>query len=217
MPRLHTIGLPRMTTGLLRRLLRRPRDLQWQQITLPLQLDNGAAALLSQMPTLTKLDANSMVCTQFDWLHVLTDLTHVELRLQKPAVAGRAESLVAALQHCTKIRTLLLEGAEITHAHLTELMPLLPQLRQLELRKSGVSSLSFLAQQPMTQQLSTLHLDGCRQLPLTELRHVHSLRRLKVLGVVKSFNERMDSYSQSLYTPPSVHMPQLDKFDYTEP
>ena len=54
-----------------------------------------------------------------------------------------------------------------------------------------------------------------QQLPLIELRHVHALRNLQSLNLDWSFLESMDSYSRSLFTPPSVILPQLRSFDYT--
>jgi hypothetical protein len=69
----------------------------------------------------------------------------------------------------------------------------------------------------MTGQLTKLLLSCCTELPLTELRHVHALKGLKSLDLSESFNESMDSHSQSLFTPPSALMPQLDKFEYTPP
>ena len=79
-----------------------------------------------------------------------------------------------------------------------------------------IETLSFLAQPPMTDQLVSLCLDHCQQLPLPELRHVHALRALQKLQLFVSFTAPLDEYCQSLYEPPSILMPQLDEFHCSE-
>ena len=103
----------------------------------------------------------------------------------------------------------------MTSAHLTELLPRLPRLRNVVLESLNIESLAFLAQPPMTDQLTTLHLNYCRQLPPAELSHVHSLRSLERLQLYRSFPAPLDESSLSLLTPPSLLLPRLDKFLYT--
>ena len=126
------------------------------------------------------------------------------------------DSLVAGLQRCTKIEYLhLVHCAGLHTAHLADLLPRLPRLRTLKLMGLGIASLSFLAQAPMTQQLSSLVLHSCKQLPVIELRHVHALKGLKSLTIYRSFTSRLDAYSLWLLTPPSIALPQLGQFAYT--
>jgi hypothetical protein len=82
----------------------------------------------------------------------------------------------------------------------------------LWLQDLRIISLAFLAQEPMTSQLAELNLTRCKRLPLTELRHVHGLRRLEALYLEDAFNEHMDTLSEALHTPPSLLMPQLQEF-----
>jgi len=77
MPRLHQLDVWPMPTSLLRRLLAQPHQLQWQEITtLPRPTDDEAAALLPQLPSLTKIDV-CCLATQFGWLRQLPNLTRV--------------------------------------------------------------------------------------------------------------------------------------------
>jgi hypothetical protein len=218
MPLLPKLHVWPMSTSLLRRLLTQPHNLQWQQIALPEQLDDEVAALLPQLPSLTSLDESSVVtCSHFDFLRRLPNLAEVYLDMREPSAAGRIESLMAALQCCGRIEELYLGSTEITAAHLNELLPRLPQLRKLYLSEFNITTLAFLAQQPMTGQLTFFQLQNCKRLPLTELRHLHSLRALKELVLWRSLGAPMDALSHSLYTPPSTLMPQLEKFTYMQP
>jgi hypothetical protein len=217
LPRLEKISiLP--STPVLRRLLRRPHDLQWRQLPLPYPLDDEAAALLPQLPSLTAI-YRSTSCSRFDWLRGLPNLTGIGLAVHSPmGAAGYAESLVAALRCCIGVEILRLFGfAELTAAHLADLLPRLPRLRDLTLHSLLIDSLAFLAQPPLTSQLVILDLSHCRQLPLAGLRHVHSLRGLKELWLNCSFSTPLDAESQSLLTPPSILLPQLEKFTYKAP
>ena len=207
LPRLQEFNVS-MTTPLLRLLLRQPHQLQWQQISLPRRLDDETAALLPQLPSLTTLSQN-MRCERFDWLRGLPNLTDICLSHDgQDLPVGRAAPLVAGLQTCTKIEILLLADLpDLTAAHLAELLPRLPRLRELLLDRLSIDSLSFLAQPPLTDQLSSLRLWGRRRLPLSELRHVHSLRGLKTLKLFSAFAEPVDDDAQSLAV-----MPLLEEF-----
>ena len=55
----------------------------------------------------------------------------------------------------------------------------------------AIDSLGFLAQAPLTAQLSSLTLSGCTKLPVAELRHVHALRGLRELDIFGSFDEAL--------------------------
>ena len=211
-----------MSTPLLRRLLKQPHDLQWRRMILPDDLSDAVVALLPQLPTLTGFGAvfgnatSAMSCSNFDFLRQLPQLTHVGFRISEPSTAARIDSLMAALPCCSQIEFLTI-STDISAAHLSELLPRLPQLRTFCLGNSRAETLSFLAQPPMTRQLAVLRLISCSRLPLTELRHVHALRGLEDLLLLASFDEPMDSLCQSLHTPPSALMPQLKKFFFKRP
>ena len=114
LPRLQKVFVE-TSTPLLRRLLRPPHDLQWQKISLPSPLDGETAALLPQLPSLTKLGRRT-TCLQFDWMRCLPSLTDVRLPFADAEdPAGCTESLVAGLQCCTNIEFLKLDDcAELT-------------------------------------------------------------------------------------------------------
>ena len=162
MPRLHQVEMA-MTKAQLRRLLRQPHDLQWQQIPLPYPLDDEFAALLLLLPSLTVL-GSSPTCSNLEWLRGLPNLTDVDLVFsQREDVADRAAALVPGLQHCTNIEVLALSGStvllefsgchDLTAAHLAELLPRLPRLRELRLIHLSIDSLAFLAQPVLASQL----------------------------------------------------------------
>ena len=211
LPQLQALLLPLMTIDSLRRLLRQPHTLQWQQISFPNPVDDEFAALLPQLPSFTNLHAIAS-CTHFEWLRGMANLRHVSLWMDS---ADCGSSLAAGLECCSNIEILSLEECpDLTSAHLTDLLPRLPRLRSLELSHLSIDSLSFVAEPPLTDRLSSLCLENCAQLPLVELRHVHALRGLKTLRLHCSFTARMDDYSQSLYEPPSLLLPQLELFEY---
>ena len=228
MHRLQKVSPPETTADSLRPLLRQPHDLQWQDISTLEQavLYDDTAALLLQLPSLTKLYCRAE-CRRFDWLSGLPNLTDVHLTINQAGPAGRTQSLIAGLQCCTNMKALAIAlhschsgDLDLTAAHLSDLpKPRLPQLRELEFLGLHIDSLSFLAQPPLTLQLSTLELLHCHQLPLAELRRVHALRGLKKLVLYHSFRKLLDEYGQSLYEPrsPSLLLPQLEKFIYFEP
>jgi hypothetical protein len=215
LPQLQEIDVP-MTPPLMRRLLRQPHDLQWQQIPLPGWLADEAAALLPLLPSLTAIP-ELVTCDRFDWLRGLPNLTDARLWFSGSTGAeSRAESPVAALHCCTKIEILALSRCrELTAAQLAELLPRLPKLRELRLQCLDIESLAFLAQPPLTSQLSRLDLSCCTRLPLTELRHVHALLGLEQLTVCQSFAAPLDSFSRSQLTPPCALLPRLQQFEYT--
>ena len=219
MPLLEQLDVQPMSTPLLRRLLKQPHNLQWQHIGLPQQLDDDVAALLPQLPSLTQLGTPTVftTCSHFDFLRQLPKLIKIVLGLSESEDApGRFESLIGGLQCCTEIEVLTLVSTEVTTAHLNELLSRLPRLHTLALGYANITTLSFLAQPPMTVQLASLVLADCKRLPLTELRHVHALRGLETLALYQSFTASMDEHCQSLYTPPSPLLPQLQKFKYRQ-
>jgi len=214
-----------MSLALLRRLLRQPHQLQWQRMRLPYPLDDEVTALLPQLPSLTAISGTAR-CGDFGWLRCLPNLTDVDLAFShREDVADRAAALVAGLQHCTNIEVLALSGSsvflqlsgctDLTAAHLADLLPRLPRLRGLSLDFLGIDSLAFLAQPPMTSQLSILCLRSCSQLPPTELRRIHSLRGLEYLNLSDSFSAPLDSAALALLEPPSAVLPRLDDFWYS--
>jgi len=209
LPRLHSLDIPDIATTALRRLLRQPHNLEWKQISLPFAVKDEAAALLPQLPSLTKIHG-ATACMRFDWLRGLPNLTNVKLAFLGPGQEGRADSLVAGLQSCTNVEILSLrECPGLVAAHLTDLLPRLPRLRELVLIGFPIQSLAFIAQPPLTSQLVILELSHCRQLPLAELRRVFELRGLKKLWLNCSFSTPMDESCQALLTPPCALLPQL--------
>ena len=215
MPRLREVDVP-INWAQLRRLLRQPHNLQWQQISLPTGsvLDDETAALLLQLPSLTAISGTAC-CDDFDWLRGLPNLTDVTLHGEWPWGADLVASLVAALQCCTDIEKLRFDWCyDLTAAHLAELLPRLPKLRELRLDRSSVDSLAFLAQPPITSRLSLLRLCCCGALPPAELRHVHGLRGLTHLTLSESFTAPLDSADLAQLTPPTILLPRLEKFEY---
>ena len=218
LPRLETLHVSATSTSLLRRLLARPHDLQWQQISLPQPLRQNDAALLPQLPSLTALSwtAHAQHLDSLDFLQRLPNLVSIHCF----HCDGLVAQLTAALQHCTNVTELALDCCDdITAAHLADLLPRLPRLQSLLLFDLTVDSLSFLAQAPLTSQLSRLVLSFCTKLPVAELRHVHSLLGLREMDIFGSFDEPMDPDCAALAAlrPPSAALPLLESFTYTPP
>lgn len=220
-PHLQRLCATRMSTRMLRHLLRQPHNLQWQHVEIPActPLTDESASLLVQLPSLTKLDGWSS-CTRFDWLQQLPNLIVVDLGFKHDELSGTEwiESLVMGLQQCPSITSLDLSQCRgLTTAHLIRLLPRLLQLHSLALVDIDIESLSFLTLEPMTRQLTSLGLWDCLKLSITELRHVHVLGALKSLTLENSFTSPLDQYSQLLLTPPSIVLPKLDEFSYVPP
>ena len=191
------------------------RQLQWQLIYLPSRLDNEAAALLPQLPSLTAIVHGLVECERFDWLRGLPNLTDVSLTHYSDA-ERRAASLVVGLRHCASVEILSLSNfADLTPAHLAELLPRLPRLRELGLYKLSIASLAFLTQPPLTSQLGSLVLNYCRRLPPAELRHAHSLRGLRSLELRLSLTAPLGDDELALLAPPSAALPRLEEFKFT--
>ena len=174
--------------------------------------------MLPQLPSLTQIEQGTS-CERFEWLRSLPNLTDVCLTsVGEEAAAGRADSLVAGLQSCAAIQILTLrQFRDLTPAHLAELLPRLPRLRELSLISVEIDSLAFLSQPPLTSRLSSLVLNYCRRLQPAELRHVHSLRGLRSLELRLSLTAPLDADGQRPYTPPSILLPQLRAFSYSPP
>ena len=217
LPQLQELHVQPMSNSLLCRLLAQPHNLQWQQILLPEPLDDEAAALLPQLPSLTVIRPYfSVACSNFDFLRRLPNLTNVQLNIcESNDAPGRIESLIGGLQCCSQINFLALISKELTAAHLDELLPRLPRLQCLTLASGQFTTLAFLAQQPMTDQLTRFLLSECKQLPLSEQSHLQELRRLMECYLIDSFNSPMDELSQALYTPPSFRS-QLKMFTFEQ-
>jgi len=167
LPQLQELYVQPMSNSLLCRLLAQPHDLQWQEIALPDPLDDEAAALLPQLPSLTAIKPHfSVASSNFDFLRRLPKLTCVHLNIcASNAAPGRIESLVGGLQCCSQIEDLALISKELTAAHLDQLLPRLPRLQSLTLASGTFTTLAFLAQQPMTGQLTRFRLssaNSCR-------------------------------------------------------
>ena len=205
-----------MTQLLLRELLRQPHQLRWQQISLPRPLCD--AALLPQVPSLATIRCWT-TCSSFEWLRGLPNLTDVDLfSFRQADAADCSESLVAALRSCSAIEILSLSNfAGLTVAHLAELLPRLPCLRELRLIGAEIDSLSFLSQPPLTSQLSKLWLASCRRLPPGDLQHVHALRGLRTLSLSGCFTTPLGDHERALLAPPSALLPLLQVLKYEAP
>jgi hypothetical protein len=216
LPRLQYLEVHGLSSPVLRRLLAQPHDLQWQRLLPPLPLTDDDTALLPQLPSLTELKIDAEYLTNFDFLQRLPNLTSLDCRTDgtDPLLPER---LVAGLRPCANITDLLLQNCHgLTAAHLAEILAHLSRLQSLKLWRLGVDSLSFLAQAPLSSQLSRLVLWSCRQLPVAELRHVHSLRGLRELQIRTSFEEIMDPECDALAVlrPPSAALPLLRSFAF---
>jgi hypothetical protein len=220
LPRLQSLDVNPISTALLRRLLAQPHELQWQHLPLPWPLTDDDAALLPQLPSLTALSFSAESLSSFDFLHRLPNLASISCFCKFRPDSARAalpDPLVAALSRCANVTQLRVEDClELTAAELADLLPHLPRLQSLSLTDIGIDSLDFLAQPPMTGQLSSLTLSYCTRLPLAELRHLHELHGLRELSIDDSFNERVDPDCEALEAlrPPSAALPLLRSFTF---
>lgn len=204
------------SVSVLRRLLIQPNELQVQDIRLPRVLDDEVSALLLQLPPSLTTFRGSTSCSRFDFFQRLPNLTLLSLQLIESNSTNIAESLLTGLKQCVNIETFGFCCTGLTAAYLRELLSFFPRLHTFAIRNGTIDTLSFLVQQPLSRQLTRLDLTDCKRLPLTELRHVHSLSGLETLRIQRSFDGLMDVHCQSLYTPPSLLLPQLQKFDYKQ-
>ena len=131
-----------------------------------------------------------------------------------------APDIVAGLPSCSQLTDLsLCSAADVTSQHLSGALPHLPLLRSLELAYcSSLESLSFLSEcSHLAQSLQSLHLWGPNS-PLahfTELEHVLTHKSLTQLSIRKFFVEPLDALMLHILAPPSVVLPKLEKFVYS--
>ncbi len=101
---------------------------------------------------------------------------------------------IECLSRLPLLTSLIICNAELTAAHLTQLLPHLHQQQELKLfGQMPLTSLSFLTSSPtLADILATLQLPPCSSLPLSEARLIDGLRALRDLGVCKTFTPSFD-------------------------
>ena len=215
MPSLRTMDVNRLSGAALLYMLRPPHSLQWQEIHIVREIDDELATELSTLPTLTKLGTIS--CRSVAFLPALTRLRSLELWMDSEA--RLSADIVAGLPSCSQLTELMLRNAaDVTSRDLSQALPHLSQLRELDLVSCrALDSLSFLSEcSGLSQTLHILWLVDCLSPALhsTELKHVMTLKSLTEIKVDSSFAEPLDELSQHLFTPPTAALPNLVHFAY---
>jgi len=159
----------------------------WQFEELNLGWSDEVLHLLPTVPSLTQL---RLYVPEEDatFLHGLPNLTHLELTLRsRPPLDTSA--VLAALQHCTKLTTLVLLGGMQLHfgsdalAACLRHLPLLGSLRVDCTRFGSLSFLTALSRQLFDLELRSMGVGG-QQLPPAELDPIKSLSALECLLLV---------------------------------
>ena len=200
------------------RLLRRPHSLQWQSLgRAPLKIEH-CALLPTLLPSVTELNFRMDSTTHVSFLTQLPNLRELQIE-HTFARLGRSlplERLPPALQSCTGLTKLTLKSLVVSAAHMSELIPRLPNLRELTLESMNhIDSLRFLSRGPITHTLTHLSLSSLVEswkLHTTELQHVYALKELRWLVIDQSFAEPLDP--ELLRTLSSPHCPLLPKLTH---
>jgi Leucine-rich repeat (LRR) protein len=147
-----------------------------------------------------------------DFLQCMPQLTDLNMQFStgRPTDALR---IVTSLKSCTMMKTLaLLHGAFCpTSAHLTSFLSCMPMLTELGVDVSSLTSLAWLSAGALPQTLIILTLSGNdRNMPFSEMHHLHALRNLKTLGIDNQLtvHNRHDPSFQP-YKVPSTLIPSL--------
>ena len=215
LPRLHWMAVENLSSLSLSRLLRTPHDLQWQQIQSVTTVDAVASAALSGLPTLHSLFTES--CEDIGFLTHLVQLRALDLNTLDWPETVTADAVVGGLSCCTQLTDLTL-AAPLNGHHLSVLLPRLPRLTALRLLfMDELESLECLSSDPIVHQLRSLQLTCCQNLDSVELLHVHRLKVLESLSISQSFLDPLGNLEIHLFTPPSILIPTLKKFEYEPP
>ena len=197
--RLHTLDVNLSGVSLIY-LLRAPHALQWQQIhRLIIEIDDELAAALSNLPTLTKLEAYS--CRSVAFLPALLHLR--TLTLDMVSDVHLAADIVAGLSSCSQLTDLSVQAADVTSQHLSQALSHLPQLRnwhtgfcyglfQHYVHLTALDLCPRLSRHslPLTPFLIQLHACRCRNEEARSRQRSHSKRQSQE---TKTFPRRSES------------------------
>lgn len=166
------------------------------------------ARVLGSLPSLAELHV-SMRCNNVRFLSQLQQLTDLDLFCTHVRVDS--DELVAALSHCTRIRTLQLFQLELTGDHLATLLPRFPHLWELRLREfSALQSLRCFDSPILAACLGRLIIAGMAQCPPSELLHLLNLRSLQKV-CTWGFSSRVSNAIKAQLAVPCARLPRLDE------
>jgi hypothetical protein len=127
------------------------------------------------------------------------------------------ELLTSALSKCTALSALFLMHRRLTAAHLSELLPRMPQLTSLSIYHSAaVTSLAFAHSLP---RLRTLCVHGSAHIPPVELHRLRDLPALTELELSDCFTPPLDALTIAAFMPGSAEflierLPALKSFQH---
>jgi len=183
-----------------------------------LALRRKVAALLPLLPSLTRLVLTVFQSDGLQHLRSLPNLRSLDLRFDVNPGEHVERAVAHHVRNCHGLQELAL-GVDFEERHCFPLSSALvdfcldglTQLHTLYLTRIAVGSLSFLAQlATLPHSLTSLALDTIqpRLLP-AELVHLHGLKVLESLELVRVFTQPLSFEAMAQLTPPSVHLPAL--------
>jgi hypothetical protein len=178
----------------------------------------AAGPFLARVLTLTEFRPRSLALRDVSFIRQLVQLENIRLSCTFEVDVGL---LISAVAQCTRIRTLSLSHPTMTDGHVCTLLSALPRIRELLLRRmESLTTLSFASVVPhLAVTLESLFLLTCKRVPLVELRHLHGLRGLRRLTLLKSFTSAPDDLTLAGFTPSAPgferqHFPKLTYFSF---
>ena len=197
-------------SGSLTRLLQPPVTAQWRDIGY-VYADERTGGLLLRLLSLRKLQlVQPRYTAHADFLSQLPQLTALELHCNNDQNGGwfiPADALLASLVRCTCITELEL-NCGFTSAHWSALFAKLA-LKTLTIRRGEIDTLRCFASGPITQSLQELTSRDVFVLPPSELPHLYSLRRLRILRLLNCFSPRLSDATIASLSPPTRLLPSL--------
>jgi len=214
---LHTLTIPLAPAPCIEHLLRPPHQLQLRDFGY-LRLDDTVSATLLSLPTIQKLAAANLSCSNFVFVSQLPQLRDLSFDLLELSAASRAALLASASAgHFARITNLTLQCCLLQADDLSSLfLAGMPQLSKICLFSwLKLNSLGFLATPQLQASLTELALINCRALPPSELEHVYGLKQLCTLTLTGSFNAPLPkAVWQELEPAHCMHLPLLRRFEY---
>ena len=190
------------------RLLQPPVTARWQDIR-SVRGGKDTGELLIRLQTLTTLNIHYVEhVPNVDFLAQLPHLTSLTLDCDHLLhFMIPADAVLAPLLRCPGLTELdLICG--FNSRHWSALFAKLTRIKKLTIHGGELQTLRCFSSGPITQSLEELSLD-LLEVPLSHLKSLYNLRRLRILHLNQGFFQRLDDATTRRHSPPTRLLPAL--------